>query len=52
MMIRPAFSGKVEEAGTRAKWKEVSRTVEELGMLAKDKKGTWVKSCKESSVYP
>ena len=25
------------------------RTVEELGMLSKDNKGTWVKSCKESS---
>ena len=26
-----------------AKWKEVSHTVEELGMLAKDQRGTWVK---------
>ena len=35
--------------GPRMKWKEVSHTVEQLGFLAKDKKSTWVRSCKESS---
>ena len=33
----------------RAKWKEISRTLEELGTLVKDKTSTWIKSCKESS---
>ena len=33
----------------QAKSKEVSQTVEELGMMAKEKKGPLVKSCKESS---
>ena len=32
----------------RAKWKEVSCTAEELAMLEKDKKGTWVTSCTQS----
>ena len=27
----------------------MSHNVEELGMLAKEKKSTWIKSCKESS---
>ena len=30
-----------------AKWTEVSHPVEELGMLARDKWGSWVDSCKE-----
>ena len=33
----------------RAKWKEISHDVEELDMLVKEKKSTWVKSCKENS---
>ena len=32
-----------EDVSTRAKWKEVSHTVEELALLAKDKKNTWAK---------
>ena len=39
----------MEEASTPGNSKEVSHTVEELGMMAKDKKGPLVKSCKESS---
>ena len=50
----------VEEAGQRSqdKWKsskpgakrkDVSHNVEELGMIVKEKKSTWVKSCKENS---
>ena len=35
---------KWKKPAPRSKWKEVSRTVEELGMQAEDKKGTWVKS--------
>ena len=31
------------------KWKEVSHTVNQLGFLVKDKKGTWVRSCEERS---
>ena len=33
----------------RAKWKEISRTVEELGTLVKEKKSAWIKSCNETS---
>ena len=33
----------------RAKWKEISHDVEELDMLVKEKRSTWVKSCKENS---
>ena len=40
---------KWKKPAPRANWKAVSRTVEELGVMAKDKKGTWVKSCRESS---
>ena len=31
------------------KWKEVSHTLNQLAFLARNKKSTWVKSCKESS---
>ena len=33
----------------RAKWKEISRTVEELGTLVKEEKSAWIKSCNETS---
>ena len=33
----------------QATWKEVSHTVEEMEMMSKDKKITWVESCQEGS---
>ena len=43
------FSGKVEEEGTPGDIERVSHTVEELGRMAKDKKGIWVRNCTERS---
>ena len=37
-----------KKPASRAKWQEVSNTVEELGTLAKETKGLWIKICNES----
>ena len=44
---------KRESSKPRAKWKEISHTVEELGTLVKEKKSTWIKGCvrKEKPKY-
>ena len=40
---------KWKSSKTRAEWKDTSHCVEELGTLVREKKSTWIKSCKESS---
>ena len=35
------------KSASRAKWKDVSNTVEELGTMVKDQKGTRIKAAKK-----
>ena len=49
MMSGQSSQDKWRKPAPQAKSKEVSHTVEELGMIAKEKKGPLDQSCKESS---